>query len=145
MKKNVTGREIQRVDFVESLYKNLKKQTRQAEAMQERWIKMASIYIDDGMTEEECAELLIIDGLNREAARGYAEMAVSNLNGECGEFEYSFQFEDIDGRVWSSSDLGKIVKASSDQEAWTKAEDVIFSDIYECEPERLVSVDKIDE
>lgn len=144
MKKQTTGREIQRVDFVDSLYKSLKQKAHQAKASQERWLKMASTYLDDGMEISECIELLEIDGLSKEAAQGYANMALANqIDDLDGEYEYSFQFEDSFGRIWSSSDLGKIVRASSDDDAWTKAESLVFSDVYDCEPEKLIAVNRI--
>lgn len=144
MKKQTTGREIQRVDFVDSLYKSLKQKAQQAQASQQRWLKMASVYLDDGMEISECVELLEIDGLSREAAQGYANMAMENRDvGADGEHEYTFQFEDSFGRVWNSADLGRIVRASTDDDAWRKAEDIVFSDVYECDPEKLISVNRV--
>lgn len=144
MKKQTTGRDIQRVDFVDSLYKSLKQKAQQAQVSQQRWLKMASTYLDDGMEVGECIELLEIDGLSKDAAAGYTNMAMANRgDGSGGEHEYMFQFEDSFGRVWSSADLGKIVHASSDDDAWRKAEDMVFSDVYECEPEKLISVNRV--
>lgn len=145
MKKQATGRDVQRVNFAESLYKTLNKKTQEAKESHQRWMRMASTYLEDGMEVEECIELLEIDGLSKEAAKGYVNMAVYNEKGDSdGEHEYSFQFEDSFGRIWSSSDFGRIIKASSDNDAWQKAEEVVFSDIYECEPEKIISVSRIE-
>lgn len=142
MKRQNTGRDIQRKDFVETLYKSLKKQAIQAVASQQKWIKLASEYLQDGMERDECVELLVIDGLSREAANGYVNMA--NDNGGDGS-EYTFQFEDTGGRIWSSVELGKVVTASSDADAWRKAEEILFSEVNlsDCEPERIISVNQV--
>lgn len=143
MKRQNTGRDIQRKDFVETLYKSLKKQAIQAVASQQKWIKLASDYLQDGMERNECIELLVIDGLSREAANGYVNMASDN--GSHDGAEYTFQFEDTGGRVWSSVELGKVVTASSETDAWHKAEEMLFSEINlsDCEPERLISVNQV--
>ncbi len=140
MKKDQTAREVQRVAFVENLYKNLKRQTKAALDESHRWTKVASSYLDDGMEVEEAIELLMIDGLTREAATGYLNLAHST-NADCDE--YMFQFEDTTGTVWNSSDIGKVIMASSDQDAWKKAEEIVFSEVTDCDPERIVSVTKI--
>lgn len=144
MSKHSTARDLQRNDFIENLYRSLNKKTQQVLASREKWIKMAHQYIEDGMERDECVELLMIDGLSREASLAYIDMAVENVDGNESS-EYSFQFEDSFGRVWSSSDLGRFVKASSDEEAWTKSEEVIFSEAEEYNPEKLISVNKISE
>lgn len=141
MSKNATARDLQRSDFIDNLYKSLHKKTHEALASRQKWVKMARQYIDDGMEREECIELLQIDGLSKEAAGAYIDMAVENI--EKDSSEYSFQFEDSFGRVWSSSDIGKFIKAASDEEAWSKSEELIFSEAEEYNPEKLISVNKI--
>ena len=141
MKKQITSRDIQRVDFVDSLYKSLKTQAKEASVQQHRWIKMAEAYISDGMDEAECVELLMIDGLSRNAAEGFTHMAIDKCE-DSDLHEYIFKFEDTFGKVWSSTDIGKIVRASSDDDAWEKAEEIIFSENMDFEPERVVSVEK---
>lgn len=144
MNKNFhTSRDLQRISFVESLYKNLNKKTQQTLAERNAWIAKAAQYVDDGMEKNECLELLMIDGLNKEAASGYVEMAFDNIEAEdmTGD-TYSFQFEDVYGKIWSSNDIGKVVVANSDEVAWEKAESFLFSENGEYEPERLISVNK---
>jgi hypothetical protein len=141
MNRHTTGRDLQRTDFIENLYKSLNKKTQQALASRDKWIKQATQYIQDGMAMEESVELLMIDGLSRQAATGYIEMVME----ENGNEEYSFQFEDSFGRVLTSSDLGKFITASSEDDAWAKAEEYIFTEAEEYNPEKIISVNKISE
>lgn len=132
-----------RLAFIENLYKELRLQTKCAMEERNNMVVKAGLYLDDGASEEECAELLIIDGLSRETAESYVCMAQQHLfeNAE-DQSEYSFQFKDNYGKLWSSYDLNKTIYASSNEEAWLKAEEMIFSD-PSIEPERIVSIDRI--
>lgn len=123
-----SGREAQRTDFVENLYKGLRNKTISALANHEKIISLASDLIRDGLEADECTELLIIEqGLSREAAESYvnliksqnSEALVSDIN------EYSFQFEDENGLILSSYDINRTVQASSEEEAWEKAEEIL--------------------
>lgn len=145
MSKNATARDLQRNDFIENLYRSLRKKTKQALASREKWIKTATQYIEDGMEKDECVELLMIDGLSKEAASAYVDMAIEESEHGDADIEYSFQFEDSFGRIWSSSDIGKFVKASNDEDAWARSEELIFSEAEEYNPEKLISVNKISE
>jgi hypothetical protein len=128
MSRVFTNRDMQRATFVESLYSSLKKQAKQALSDQQKFIKIASSYISDGLEDNECLELLMIDGLSREAAEGYLNVAKTNntdIDMENDNPEYSFQFEDEGGSVFTSHDIGKAVQASSDDDAWKKAEETL--------------------
>ena len=123
MKRSPTSIDMQRITFVESLYDSLKKQASDMVADQKKFIILASSYITDGLEDDECVELLMIDGLSRESAESYVAMATDyNADKSEGLNEYSFRFEDSDGKIWSSYDIGEIVKASSEDDAWIKAE-----------------------
>jgi hypothetical protein len=148
MKRVVTTRDIQRTTFIESLYNNLKKQAAKAEVEHEKFRVLVSSYLTDGLEEAECVELLMIDGLSRDTAESYTAMAMSLGTGKEsddsseGLYEYSFQFEDVHGIVYSSFDIGKTVKASSNNEAWTKAEDALsIEDTLEFD--KILSVNRI--
>ena len=56
--------------------------------------------------------------------------------------EYAFSFEDPQGRVWSSFETGRIIYASSEEDAWQKAESLIDTD-PELEIDRVVSVSRV--
>lgn len=144
MKGLATGRENQRADFVDSLYKSLKQKAKAAYGKHNKLCVLASVYLSDGLDPQECAELLIIEGnISRDAANAYISMAQAQQPEiDEGSGEYSFQFEDIHGKVWSSHDVGITVKASSDDEAWEKAEEIIFTN-SSVEPDKIVSVDRI--
>jgi len=141
-----TNRDMQRVTFVESLHNSLRKQAAKAAEDSAKFVTFATSYIDDGLSESECVELLMIDGLSREAAESYTMMAVSDKESQQendGLDSYSFQFEDVYGKVWSSYDIGKIVRASDENEAWAKAEESI-DEATEIEADQVISVSRIE-
>ena len=142
MKNSSTTEDLIRLSFVESLYKQLRQQTKSAIQDHDRLVAKANIYLEDGLSPSECSELLVIDGISRESAESYIQLAQSNIPSSEGRHEYSFQFEDAYGKVWSSYDINHAVYASSDQEAWERAEEVMLKD-PSIEPERIVSVDRI--
>jgi len=144
MKIASTGREAQRSEFVDSLYNSLRKKTAKKIEDHKKLIVMASSYVKDGLDSDECTELLMIEGgLSREAATGYVNMARElKPENENEQYEYSFQFEDINGKSWSSHDIGKIIVASSDSEAWEKAEEIIEENTT-VEGDRILSVNRI--
>lgn len=126
MKKIATGMDTQREDFINSLYSNLKKKTVKAIQNHENLISLASSYAQDGLVESECIELLMIDGgISREAAEAYINMVKTSSDENDGLYEYSFQFEDSRGNIISSFDIGKTVKASSDDNAMVRAEEIM--------------------
>lgn len=141
MKSTITGIDIQRTDFIENLYKKIKKQTAAAIAKHDQLCKLAASYMGDGCSEEECAELLIMDAnITREAAIAYINMAhAEETTTSDGLQAYSFKFEDSSGNIWSSYDIGKTVYASNHNEASEKAEEIILSETN-IEPERIFSV-----
>ena len=137
-----SNRDMQRATFIESLHSSLKKQASKALSDHKKMITIAETYIKDGLEDEECIELLMIDGLSREAAESYTSAAVSQNNiPENENPEYSFQFEDEHGRVLSSYDVGKTIYASNDDEAWEKAEEALNS--CDLESQKLISVNRI--
>ena len=138
-----TNMDIQRATFVESLYGSLKKQAAKAVMEHDKIIALASSYLEDGLEESECVELLMIDGLKRDSAESYTAMAMANSSMENGDLdEYTFQFEDSSGKLWSSFDIGKTVQASSTEDAWTRAEEMLFSQ-PDLETERIITVTRI--
>lgn len=144
----ITNRDIQRVTFVESLYNSLKKQTAKAISEHDKFLKLAKSYVGDGLEESECIELLMIDGLSRDSAEGYTALAFSSTEPEedSNLNTYAFQFDDIYGKRWSSYDIGKTIKASNDDEAWEKAEELISQDRgveSGIEADKLISINRI--
>ena len=142
MKNNSTIEDIRRLSFVENLYKEIRQQTQEAIKDHDSLIVKASEYLEDGLSKSECSELLVIDGISREAAESYIQLAQTNQIPMTGRYEYSFQFEDVYGKIWSSYDINHTVYASSDKEAWEKAEATMLSD-SSIEPERIISVNKV--
>ena len=109
----------------------------------ERLITIAKSYVNDGLNESESIELLMIDGISREAAENYISLATCEEEDSNDTFEYSFQFEDDYGRIWSSYDINKTVRASSDAEAIKKAQEVFDPDV-DIYPSKIISIDRID-
>jgi hypothetical protein len=140
MNKPSTNRDMQRLTFVESLHSSLKKQTVKAILDHNKFISLASNYVEDGLDDNECIELLMIDGITREAAEGYVLMAQSNKEEVSDSQEYSFQFEDEYGKIWSSYDIGKTINASDDNDAWIKAEEML-NEIEDAQ--KILSVQRI--
>jgi len=147
MTRPITNRDMQRVTFVESLYNSLKKQTAIAISDHNKFLKIAKSYIDDGLEESECIELLMIDGLSRAAAESYASMVLSEEQQEVdGLHEYAFQFEDIYGKRWSSFDIAKTVRGASEEDAWEKADLLINEERGNergIEAEKIISINRI--
>ena len=137
-------RDIQRTTFVESLYNSLRKQASEALEDQKKFVVLAHSYVSDGLEESECVELLMIDGLSREAAESYTSMVLSEEEAilEDNLPEYTFRFEDAYGRIWSSYDIGKTVKAANDNEAMEKAEALLCSE-PDVELTKVVLVNRI--
>ena len=142
MSKVSTYRDVQRATFVESLHNSLKKQAAKAINEQKRFITIAKSYVEDGLEEKECIELLMIDGLNREAAEGYTTMALTHKEASEDDTvkEYSFKFDD-NGKILCSYDIGKIIKASTDEEAWEKAEQIMVD--MDLGASKLLNIQKI--
>lgn len=132
----------QRTLFVDSLYAHLKKETEKVKTEYNRYASLAHDYIESGLDDSEVAELLIVDGLDRDAAKGYISMAKDNWGGEERDQEFSFVFEDVYGNVFSSHDIGKTIFASSEEEAFKKAS-CLTGDDSEYEIQNIISVDLI--
>jgi len=142
MKNIATSRDYQRNDFVNTLYANLRKKTHEALVDSNRFAARAISYLKDGLDPEECVELLILDGLNREAAVRYVEMSQEHTKLEDeNSYEYGFTFEDSTGKIWSSNDIKKVVIASTDEEAWDKVEDFLNSD-DKYELEKVLTIER---
>lgn len=138
----LTSRNEQHSDFIDSLYKNLRKETELVLNKKNDYIHKAASYVDDGLSDDEAVELMIIEtGLPREACEGYLEMAhqddASSLD------EYSFQFEDSNGKVWSSVDIGSNIYADSEENALEIAEGMLDNELMSVEAERIISINKI--
>lgn len=143
MKRTATSNDIQRNDFIKSLYEKMHKETADAYKEHRKNAMRASAYLQDGLSPSECVELLILDGLTREASSKYVDMAEDqNVVEDEGQYTYSFTFEDTHGRIWNSHEIGRVVTANNDEDAWMKAESFL-SDDNEYESESILSVDKI--
>lgn len=161
----------QRTYFVNNLYNEMKKQDQKTKVEFEKFASLAEEYISDGLSEDEAIELLLVDGITREAANSYLDMAKDNLqedisnkanNGFYSEKEnleedynskfmdeednanqYSFIFEDSYGNVFSSYDIDEIITANCKKEAFKIASSFI-GDENPYEIEKIISVEKID-
>ena len=135
--------DTQKAIFIENLRKNLKRQDAKCLSDYNRFKKLASSYLSDGLSESECIELLMIDGLSREASESYTSLVMANNQTNKSD-EYSFRFEDVYGKVWSSYDIGKVIKASSVNDARAKAEEFLNDEGSYLESEQIISIDPIE-
>ena len=135
-----TNNDIRQAIFIDGLSSSLRKVASTLNS-NKKFVALAKTYQDDGLDENECIELLMIDGLSREAAESCLTMAQNDIEEETYGDKYSFQFEDSYGRVWSSFDINRIITASSYDEAFSKAEESF------CNPEdegvKVLSVSKM--
>lgn len=133
----------QRTLFVDSLYTHLKKEAEKVKVEYNKYASSAYDYLDSGLSESEVVELLIVDGLDREAAQGYIAIA-KDMSEEEGEedVEFSFVFEDVYGNVFTSHDIDKTITASSKEEAFKMACTLIGDD-NEYEIQSILSVEKV--
>ena len=143
MKNHPTNRDMQRVSFVESLHASLQKTSAKVLEDHDRLITIAKSYVQDGLSDSESIELLMIDGLSREASEDYVSLASCENAETDGLYEYSFQFEDDYGRVWSSYDINRTVRASNDDEAMRKAQELSDPDV-DIYPSKIISIDRVD-
>ena len=135
-----SSKDIRQATFIEGLSNSLKRAAA-AVSDNKRFVTLAKSYKVDGLDDSECIELLMIDGLHREAAESCLVVAENDVEeNEIGE-EYSFQFEDSEGRVWSSFDVNRTITASSSEEAFVKAEDSFLDP--EDEGVKVISVSRI--
>ena len=109
-----------------------------------QYASTASSYMRSGLSESEAVELLIVDGLDRDAANSYITMAkdigdVNIVNEE--EQEFSFVFEDSYGNVFTSHDIDKTIVASSEPEAFKKA-CALIGDDNQYEIRSIISIEK---
>jgi len=132
----------QRTLFVDSLYTHLKKETEKVKVEYRKFASRAHDYIESGLDDSEVTELLIVDGLDRDAAQSYITMAKDNWAEEVGDKEFSFVFEDVYGNVFSSHDIGRTVVASSEEDAYKKVS-LLIGDDCEYEIQNVLSVDLI--
>lgn len=134
---------MQSSDFAKSLHQSLRKQAENLLQEQKDILTKTSEYLWDGLSEEECSELLIIEeGINREAALCFIQKAKSQSKD--GLYEYSYSFEDVNGRVWSSFDIERNIYASSEEEAWTKVSETLDEADLFVDFDHIISVDRLD-
>lgn len=159
----------QRTYFVNRLYNEMKKQDQKVKGEFEKLASLAKEYIADGLSEKEAIELLVVDGICREAASSYLEMAKDNIQDEISKKagsdyynndldeeyssglmdgeeignHYSFIFQDSYGNTFSSYDIDEVITANSKKEALKIASSFI-GDENPYEIEKIISIEKID-
>jgi len=139
MNKPSHNKDVRQATFIEELSGSLRKAAKTV-CDNKRFATLAQSYREDGLDDVECVELLMIDGLTREAAESCVVMVDNDIDGTSDLDEYGFQFEDEKGRVWSSYDINKTVRASSDEDAFIRAEECFVADDSDV---RITSVTRI--
>ena len=138
--KRATGRDVQRNLFLGSL----RSQLTHLDDIHSNLMKSASEYLDQGMDYRETQELLILDGHNTEVVKACIAKLAESPSDEISEEgkKYGFNAEDGAGRTFSHADLGIVITASSENEAWEKAEEIVANSTAGC-LERVVDIFEI--
>ena len=98
MNKPSHNKDVRQATFIEELSGSLRKAAKTV-CDNKRFATLAQSYREDGLDDVECVELLMIDGLTREAAESCVVMVDNDIDGTSDLDEYGFQFEDEKGRV----------------------------------------------
>ena len=129
--KRATAREIQRHLFIGSLHKEMDKmEVRRANASQ-ALLRDAGVHLGDGCSVDDAVDMLIAEGVPSQSARSRVAAAASgrkNSPALASSQKWNFIFEDAAGRIWSGSEFGLHVTASTREEAMQKAEELIAPD-----------------
>jgi len=136
--KRSTGNEIQRTLFLSSLRQELNK----IADIHTKIVSSAREYLSQGMNVEETKELLMIDGFDSELIKSCMNQfshSIDPANIITGK-RWGFDVEDTYGRITTSADLGKVITAASEDEAWEKAEEFITTEDSDKGMERIVEV-----
>ena len=137
------GHVDQKTLFVDSLYAHLKKEAEKVKTEYTKYASTAREYLESGLSDLEAAELMIVDGLDRDAALGYIAMAKDVGGCDSGEDEeFSFVFEDTYGNIYSSHDINITITASNETDAFIQASSLIGDD-NEYEIQNILSVDRV--
>jgi hypothetical protein len=143
-----TAREVQRSLFARSLGQHLgqhlDEQLTRIAASQSKLLAAAKTYLNQGMSASETSELLVIDGFHRDAVQScMAQMSEPHVETTDSSKRWGFDAENVHGAIYSSSDLQLSVEASSEEEAWEKAEARIATADASLNLERILSVYEI--
>jgi len=115
----VTPREFQRGIFLASLRQQLNKV---ADA-HDRIVTAAKQYFNDGLSENEVRELLLIDRHSPEMIT--AAMERLSESDDAYQERWGFELEDHSGRILNQDDLGIEVEASTEDGVRAQAEQIV--------------------
>ena len=135
--KRSTSRDIQRSLFSRSLREQLSK----ISDLQSGILKAAKEYLDQGMDIAETQELLLIDGHEKSLIIA----CMKNLAESGDEIQetgkqWGFNVEDSYGRIVSSAELGIVITAANEEEAWSRAEQAMEETESDRELDRVTDV-----
>ena len=101
-------------------------------------MKHIKTFEEHGYREREAFQSFLFGGPDISKIRKSAEVEslVDELN------EYSFQFEDEYGTIWSSYDINQTIRANDDQEAIVKADELLDNSSL-IESAKILSVNRI--
>ena len=139
--KRSSTKQIQTSMFFGNLRKEMDKMAQKCH--KDDLVKNAKSYIGMGLSKNETEELLKLDGYDSEMV--HSLMCSASFSEDFAEDlsqKWGFDLEDIYGRIYSNSDFGITISASTEKEACDKAEEEIekFSTI---QLDRIVDVYKI--
>jgi hypothetical protein len=139
-----TGREVQRSLFISNIGKMFADMDRMESVVSSRNAKLdklASSYLDSGMTAEETVELLVEDGFEVEIVRNYVTAMNVDLDDD-EEHMWDFAYETVNGNIKRGSDNGLLVSAATREEAMRMAQDILDDrSVFEIS-ERVIDAEK---
>ena len=136
-----SANQVQSSIFVSNLREQMDKMAQSCR--KNEMVNRAHEYIRTGMSKGETEELLQLDGFDKLMVRSFMEN--DNFSEEFADDmsqHWSFDIEDVHGRIYSSSDFGIVITAENEQEARSKAEEEVekFSTI---ELDRVVDIYRV--
>ena len=125
---SVSAIELQRHLFASSLFREMDDLEKKADERNASVFKTAKNYIDDGFSNDDCVDLLILDGYSSQLAKEcVASCSQPVSHSKEAEQTWDYTFRDSNGKMWSSREVDQPVVASSEEEA-IKIAKMIISD-----------------
>lgn len=132
-----TGNDIQSSIFLKSLRQQMDKMA--SSLRKDELVKTASSYMNDGCSEKEAEELLILDGFDKELVQSYLSKLSATQHDE-NDIRWGFDLEDSYGKILTHEDLGIEVFAADEKDAMVKAEQMVRQAGSDPDFERVIGV-----
>ncbi len=142
-----TGRAVQRSLFVSNISQIFADMDRMESVVSNRNAKLdklASSYINAGMTEDETVELLVEDGFEVEIVRNYISAMTNDAPNE-EELTWDFVYETVNGDIKRGSEKGLFVDACTKNDALIAAQELLDQRSVFNISERVIDAERFNE